>query len=157
VDVTMVASRSDAHGSEEAPGRHSHTGETDPPDVVTVDRDGDILTVDPGGGVVTVDSDGGVVTVVWLTAGFVGLEPHAATSNATLTTASKGRKPTRLSDVRLTTANYLPRRHKEGSPPAALGVDFFNLETAGRRLNNTARPAGTFIIYPEIPVAGRLH
>lgn len=73
----MVASRSDAHGSGVAPGRQSHTGEAEPPDVAIVDR---------GGGVVAVD---------WLPAGLVGLEPHAATSNATVMTAIKGRRPAR--------------------------------------------------------------
>jgi hypothetical protein len=94
VDVTTVASRSDAHGSGEAPGWHSHTGTAEPRDVVTVDLDGCV-----------------VVTVVWLDADFFGVELHAPTSKATPATAIPRRKPARISNFPPTTANYLPRQH----------------------------------------------
>jgi hypothetical protein len=56
-----------------------------------------------------VDLDGGVVTLIWLRGGFVGLEPHAATSNMTLAAAIQRWKPARISDPLRTMANYLPR------------------------------------------------
>lgn len=99
----MVASRSDAHGSEDAPGRHSHTGETEPPDVATVEL------------------DGRVTAVVWLPAGLVGVEPHAATSNAALTPAITARKPARPLDLRLTTATIYHGNMRKG-PRQPLGV-----------------------------------
>jgi hypothetical protein len=73
--VMTVASRSDAHGSGEVPGWHSHTGAAvAAPDVVTVEL------------------DGWVVATVWPGPVFFRPELHPATNNATPATATDRRQ-----------------------------------------------------------------
>jgi hypothetical protein len=81
--VTTVASRSDAQGSGEAPGWHSHTGAAvAAPDVVTVEL------------------DGWVVAAVSLGAVLFRPELHPATNNATPATVTERRQAALILELR---------------------------------------------------------